>query len=150
MENTHVIFGMIAVSLVMLSGCCGTTGSASSCTLGTYGEACTYFCERARGTEFDGGPTCFSDCTDLVRQQGFGDATTCCRESVRRMCQRTCSDMADNFISQYGDVMEPGEAAEVEEECWYECTGAYDIMGIPLDSCSVIDTAKVIDIVESG
>ena len=144
MAKNIFIHALIFGTLALIAGCCGST-SSSSCSLGTYGEACTQFCDRSAGTQFDSGPNCFSECTNLVRQQGLGDATTCCTETINQGCQRTCSGRLSQVVSQYGSVMDHAEKDDFTQECIGECTGAYQQMGISLDSCNMIDASMMIN-----
>ena len=145
MAKNLFIYALIFGTLALIAGCCGSTGPKSSCSLGTYGEACTQFCDRSAGTQFDSGPNCFSQCTDAVRQQGFGDATTCCTETINQGCQRTCSSKLSQMVSQYGGVMDQTEKDDFAQGCVAECTGAYGQLGISLDSCNLIDASLVIN-----
>ena len=127
------------------------SSSSSFCSLGTYGPACTNLCEKMAGTQFDGGPNCFSDCMDTVRQEGLGDATTCCKESINQQCQRSCANVVSALVSKYGaDVVTPEEQQDTLSGCLNECTGLYQQVGISLDSCSVLDYAAITAIVEAG
>ena len=141
---------LVLILAVVLSGCCGMSGftpPSTSCQLGTYGSACTNFCEKAAGTQFDGGPSCVSDCTDLVRQQGLGDATTCCTETISQQCQITCGAKVSDLVRKYGvDVVTPEEQQDTMDGCIAECTGAFVQMDIPLDSCSVFDIQTLLDL----
>ena len=143
----NILFGSILGLMVLFSGCCGSTGSdssySSSCT--TYGEACTDLCNAAKGTEFDGGSNCFSECTGYARSQGLGDATTCCRESIRQNCQRTCDEMYDELISKYGQDAAMGESKEeFISPCYGECVTPFINIGLSADSCAAIDAGAVI------
>jgi len=145
---------VIPLLVLAISGCCNVTSpsppaSSSFCSLGTYGPACTAYCEKAAGTQFDSGPNCDVDCMDLVRQQGLGDATTCCKESINQQCQRSCTNVVNALVSKYSaDVVTPEEQQDTLDGCLAECTGFYRQVGIPLDSCSVIDYATIKAMVE--
>lgn len=140
MANHHVSYFAFAAALIVFGGCCGPVSSSSSCT--TYGEACTEMCDKAKGTQFDAGPNCFSDCTAMVRQQGFGDATTCCKVSISQRCQSTCSSQWSKMSSNYG--ADPADKTDFIDGCMAECTGPYEQMGIPLDHCGVIDPSSLL------
>ncbi len=133
MKKRKIVFGLVFV-ILLLAGCCGLTGpSALGCT--TYGEACTEFCNKARGTAFDYGPNCFSQCMDDVRSQGLGDATTCCKESMKQQCERVCKSRLSAIAAKYGQPLDEEEVGE----CMDECVGAYIAIGMSPDSCSLID-----------
>ena len=141
----NLILGSVILGLMLLfSGCCGSTGSGYSSSCTTYGEACTSTCEAAKGTQFDGGENCFSDCTSNVRAQGFGDATTCCKETIRASCQRTCDNSYSSMVSKYGDAVDDTRE-EYVGPCFDECTGPYVQMGISIESCSVIDPSAFLE-----
>ena len=146
MANTSVLLAVIA-SFALLFGCCGTTApetpSTGFCPLGTYGGACTNFCEKAKGTGFDPGGDCFAQCTDDVRTQGLGDATACCKESMRAQCTRTCNAMLSNTESEYPGQMDSAEASDFLYGCMAECGGAYGQIGISADSCSLFDASSL-------
>ncbi len=134
--NARIVPMLFAVLLFF--GCCGQTATgSSSCPYGTYGAACTEICSKARGTEFDGGPNCFSDCMDMVKKAGAGDATTCCKENIRQGCQRLCREEMARIASQYGG----GSGEEMAEEielCIGECTGPFAMMGVNINTiCSI-------------
>lgn len=115
------VFGML-VALFVFAGCCGMTGSpspSSSCPYGTYGETCSAFCSKSVSNE-----SCIPDCMDSVRSYGLGDATTCCKTSIRQNCDATCTALEQ---STQGDTP--------KADCMEECTGAYSTLGIPLDIC---------------
>ena len=134
---------LLALSaLLFVSGCCGSTESKSSCQLGTYGEACTQFCDRSAGTQFDLGPNCFSQCMDDVKQQGLGDATTCCKKSMRNECQDWCSAKLSQTAATYGSTMDQAEKDDFVQGCMDECTGGYQQLGISLDSCSLLSVGS--------
>lgn len=123
--------------LVALAGCCGPTGP-SSCT--TYGEACTEFCDKARGTQFDYGTNCFSECMSEVKMQGLGDATTCCARTQMEECESACNSQASRLASQYG--ISQDEQDEIIYECMGECTGMYQALGMSLDSCALVAVSQ--------
>jgi hypothetical protein len=88
---------------------------------------------------------------DLVRQQGLGDATTCCRESISQQCQRSCTNMVSALVSRYGaDVVTPEEQQDTLNGCLGECTGGYLQLGMSLDGCSTLDYATIRAMVEDG
>ncbi|MDD5339809.1 MAG: hypothetical protein PHV13_01015 [Candidatus ainarchaeum sp.] len=131
---------LFVLPLLVIAGCCGMSSTPSSfCPLGTYGSACTDFCDRSAGTQYDGGPNCFSECMALVRQAEMGDATTCCKESISEACQRTCTETMASIYSKYGAGAMGEEQREEIEQCVGECTAPYLQMGIPLNSCNVLD-----------
>ena len=82
----------------------------------TYGESCTKICDNHPELS-----NCFSQCSDLVRSQGY-DATTCCQETWGGMCQKICA----------------GEYEEDKQTCLGECVGEAAAGGAPADTC-VID-----------
>lgn len=147
---------LFVLPLLLIAGCCNLTSpssesSSSFCSLGTYGPACTSYCEKAAGTQFDSGPNCDLDCMNLVRQQGLGDATTCCKESISQQCQRSCTNEVSALVSKYGaDVVTPAEQQDTLNGCLAECTAAYQQLGVSMDSCSVMDFATIKAMVESG
>ncbi len=145
---------LFVLPLLLIAGCCGMSSPSSSssfCSLGTYGPACTNFCEKSAGTAYDGGPDCVSECMDLVRQQGLGDATTCCKESISQQCQRSCTNEVSALVSKYGaDVVTPAEQQDTLNGCLDECTAVYQQFGVSLDSCSVMDFATIKAMVEGG
>ena len=61
---------------------------------------------------------------DLVKGNGLGDSTTCCKESVRSFCETQCNQLSS---STQGDTS--------VSECMTECTAASSSQNIPLDSC---------------
>ena len=152
MAKTYLVYGMLAIALVLVSGCCGSTGPSSSssssfCSMGTYGNACTNFCEKSAGTQFDEGSNCFSGCMDAVRQQGLGDATACCTESINQQCQKTCDSQLSNMVASYGSVMDNAEKQDFLYGCVAECTGPYEQLGISLDSCSVFNSEYMLNLI---
>ncbi len=109
---------MFLFGVVLFSGCCGSTGpseSSGSCSLGTYGSACTDLCDRM------GGDSCFTQCMDEVRARGLGDATTCCTSTYRQGCEQMCSE--------YSSVP--------HDECMSDCEGQFSSLGFSLDSCAL-------------
>ncbi len=145
---------LFVLPLLLIAGCCNLTSPSSSssfCSLGTYGPACTYVCEKSAGTPYDGGPNCDLDCMNLVRQQGLGDATTCCKESIEQQCQRSCADEVSALVSKYGaDVVTPAEQQDTLNGCLELCEEPFLATGVPLSSCSVLDFSTVKALVESG
>ena len=109
--------------------------------MGTYGSACTNFCDKSQGTEFATSGDCFTACMGTVRQQGFGDATTCCKESMSTICQRTCSNSMAAIAQKYGQAPGPEEVSQ----CVDECSGMYIQLGIPLSSCGLIYPAQAMN-----
>ncbi len=112
---------MLMMGMAALAGCCCASESlissgSSSCTLGTYGEACTDLCSRTGE-----GEGCVSRCIDEVRTEGMGDATTCCTSTYRDQCQETC-----NEYGSYG-----------VEECMSDCEGQYAQFGFSMDECGL-------------
>jgi len=113
------VFALIAVSCLILLGCCSATApsqASSACQYGTYGSACNEICDNFK----PGDETCFTKCMDGIRSEGLGDATTCCKQSFRQFCDKTCAPMQDEDL----------------EDCYIECTGAGAI-NIYLDKCYV-------------
>ena len=108
----------LLLGALSLAGCCGPTGTSgsSSCRLGTYGEACTDLCYR-----MGEGEGCFSRCMDEVRAEGWGDATTCCRDTYRDQCREIC-----NEYGSYG-----------MEECMRDCEAQYADFGLSMDGCGL-------------
>lgn len=109
---------MLLFGVLLFAGCCGPTGaseSSGSCSLGTYGSACTDLCDRM------GGEDCFTKCMDEVRAQGLGDATTCCKSTYRQNCEQIC-----NEYGSYG-----------MDECMSDCAGQFSSLGFSLDSCAL-------------
>jgi hypothetical protein len=88
---------------------------------------------------------------NLVKQEGLGDATTCCKESIDQQCQRSCNDEVKALISKYGaDVVTPAEQQDTLNGCLDQCYGIYQQLDIPVDSCSVLDFATIKAMVEAG
>lgn len=130
----------------LLAGCCGQISgpASSSCPYGTYGESCTAFCEKSKGTEFYSGPNCFSECIDLVKQQGFGDSTTCCKENIRTACERTCKQEISRIQKEHGSEVSEEELSDMISECTAECLAPYESIGMSVDSyCNLIDASLV-------
>ncbi|MEM0438372.1 MAG: hypothetical protein QXU54_03685 [Candidatus Micrarchaeia archaeon] len=130
---------------ILLMGCCGPTssGTSGSCPYGTYGQACTEFCDKSAGTQFDEGPNCFSECIYIVKQQGLGDATTCCKENIRQGCTRVCQEQIGRMKSTYGPEAVNEEMQDFMSECTGECITPYTAMGIDIDStCNLIDLSQ--------
>lgn len=137
-----ILFAPLLAAMALLAGCCGLTGP-SSCT--TYGEACTEFCEKSKGTQFDPGGDCFTTCMGEVKAQGLGDSTTCCKESMRTQCQSTCDAKFSQLYAKYGaSAMDPGEKQDFIDGCLAECQGMYEQIGMPLDSCSLVDVSALL------
>lgn len=137
----HVSLLSVLVGFLFFGCCAMTPDSSSSCPYGTYGSACAEFCEKSKGTQFDGGPTCFSDCMSIVKKQGFGDSTTCCKENVRQGCRRSCSESLSQIYSQYEAKISDEEKKEELELCIKECTAPYEIIGVNIDSfCYLLET----------
>lgn len=112
---------LLLFGAVFMAGCCGPTGSSyssgsSSCSLGTYGGACTDLCYR-----MGEGEGCVSRCIDEVRREGMGDATTCCRGTYRDQCREMC-----NEYGSYG-----------MDECMYDCEMQYTDFGLSMDECGL-------------
>jgi hypothetical protein len=118
-----LLFALVISSAFFLLGCCGasTPSSSSSCPYGTYGSACTDFCSKMGNDE-----NCFSDCMSLVRDEGLGDATTCCKSTIRQDCDAGCSQLESET---HGDT--------TKAECMEECTATYSTYGIDLDTCAL-------------
>jgi len=120
--HKHAALAVIFASLIIY-GCCSTTSlQSSSCPYGTYGSTCTQVCESANL-----GEGCFTQCMDGVRAEGLGDATACCKETIRMSCQRICDEQAQRI---------PGFEAEMAD-CLEECNANYEAVGVPLDLCAV-------------
>ena len=111
----------ITALAIVLCGCCGSTTPSSTgyCPLGTYGSACTEVCQK-----LGMGEGCFSQCMDSVRSEGLGDATTCCRQSMRSYCDAMCTDLERRVG---GDTP--------KSECMEYCESEYSATGLPFDSC---------------
>lgn len=105
---------LAVLPLFLLAGCCGSTPSGS-CPYGTYGESCTRVC-NAMG----GGEGCFTQCMDGVRAEGLGDATTCCKETLKMNCENMCRQK-----------MQPEDL----QDCFNECAAVHQAAGIPDDIC---------------
>ena len=136
------IFGLLFIGLLIM-GCCGTSTPSANCPYGTYGSSCTELCDKSQGTQFDGGPNCFSDCMDMVRAQELGDATTCCKENGRQQCNRYCANMAAQLKAKYGSVVDPAEESDTMEGCMAEC-GGFETIGVDLDrTCAVLDLSNL-------
>lgn len=117
--NPLSYLGLFA-AFAVFSGCCGTASTpSSSCPYGTYGETCSAVCSQPGM-----GGNCVSDCMDSVRSYGLGDATTCCKETFRQNCDRTCTELER---STQGDT--------TKAECMDECTSTVSSAGLPLDAC---------------
>ncbi len=116
MNFAHLI---IMLGMAAFAGCCclgeGLASGSSSCSLGTYGEACTNLCDRT------GGDNCFTKCMDEVRARGMGDATTCCTSTYRDKCQQIC-----NEYGSYG-----------MDECMSDCSGQFTELGFSMDECAL-------------
>ena len=123
--NMGKAFFFLIISSFLLAGCCGPTGSMSSsgsCPYGTFGESCTNVCNIVNQ-----GDSCFTKCMDQVRNDGLGDATTCCKKTVRMECDEQCTALEQ---STHGDT--------TKSECMDNCLGTFASTGLPLDSCAGI------------
>ncbi len=146
-----MLFGLLLAGIFIM-GCCGPiTTSSGLCPYGTYGDACSKICEKDTGTEFDSGPDCFTTCIDMVKGQGLGDATTCCKQNVRQTCTTACQEQMDRMKRAYGSevVEESGSVEEFMLACMGECTAFYEQIGVNIDTaCNVIDVSSIHRLIE--
>lgn len=119
MNFAHV---MLMIGMAAFAGCCcssetfGGSGGSSSCSLGTYGSACTDFCNQ-----MGGGTDCFGQCIDGVQAEGLGDADTCCQYTYRQTCEQICAE-----YGSYG-----------VDECMNDCAQQFSSQGFSMDSCAL-------------
>lgn len=138
----YFLFGLIGI--IFLMGCCGPTSnySTTSCTLGTYGETCSYICQQSGNTAFTDYPdsNCYSDCLDVVEQYNGADFSTCCKETATQVCINTCNQQLQKFKQEYGsDIMDETDE-EFLEPCIGECVGGYYNYNIdPNKICNIMD-----------
>lgn len=142
-----IVLGLLLAGLFLM-GCCGPTSSSTSgiCPYGTYGGACTEFCDKSARAGISKREGCFSECMGIVKQQGFGDATTCCKENMRQGCARVCREQINKMRSAYGaEVVNDEEVQNFMYECIGECITPYTAMGINVDStCNLVDASSFI------
>lgn len=115
-------FLVLAPFLLVFGCCCASvpTSGSSNCALGTYGEACANVC-NALGGKYTAGGSCFDACTNEVKKEGLGDATTCCTSTFRDWCQDLCSE------NTYTPM----------DECMNDCVIQYEDFGVSPDSCYI-------------
>ena len=122
-QYKKLLLSLIGIALaVTLTGCCcastpSPSSGSSSCSLGTYGSACTDACSKY----MPGDEGCFTKCMDSVRSEGLGDSTTCCKQSFRQWCEPQCD--------------QPGWSASDVSDCKAECQASTASTGISYDSC---------------
>ncbi|MBU0586641.1 hypothetical protein KJ780_03945, partial [Candidatus Micrarchaeota archaeon] len=68
MAKKQIMYGLGVIGIVFMAGCCGCglTEPSTSCSLGTYGEACTNLCNSGAGSDMGFGSDCFSSCMEQV------------------------------------------------------------------------------------
>ncbi|MEM3422149.1 MAG: hypothetical protein QXY63_00285 [Candidatus Bilamarchaeaceae archaeon] len=108
---------MIVIPFILLGGCCGITDVNPNCPYSTYGSACSDICAKIGGQK----PNCFSECISLVKAEGLGDATTCCKKTFSDWCSETCKE------TTYFPF----------DECMKKCNEQYAALGISPNSCYV-------------